>query len=224
MHLGSQITDLKPFADAFAVLRELAGQLKDDGMAIEFINFGGGLGVPYKDDDPVPPHPDEYARTVLDAATDLNCRLLFEPGRMIAANAGILVTKVLYTKTGAARKFTIVDAGMNDLVRPTLYDAWHELWPVREELKDTPKQVSDVVGPVCETGDFLALGREIPNFSQGDLVAVMTAGAYGAVQSSAYNTRLLIPEVLVRGGDYAVIRPRPSYDDVLGLDHIPDWL
>jgi diaminopimelate decarboxylase len=224
MHIGSQITDLKPFGDAFALLRDLAGQLKEDGLTLEFINFGGGLGVPYKADDPLPPHPDEYAKTVLDAARDLDVKLLFEPGRMIAANAGILVTRVLYTKTGAAKSFTVVDAGMNDLIRPTLYEAWHDIIPVDEALRDAPAQTTDIVGPVCETGDYLALDRKLPEYSAGDLMAVLTAGAYGAVQSSTYNTRLLIPEVLVKGNQYALIRPRPTFDDMLGRDKIPDWL
>ncbi len=224
MHIGSQITDLKPFADAFALLRGLAGQLKEDGLNLEFINFGGGLGVPYKTDDPLPPHPDDYAKTVLDAAQDLGVKLLFEPGRMIAANAGILVTKVLYTKTGATKSFTVVDAGMNDLIRPTLYEAWHDIIPVDEALRDAPARTTDIVGPVCETGDYLALDRELPEYSAGDLMAVLTAGAYGAVQSSSYNTRLLIPEVLVKGDQYALIRPRPTFDEMLRRDKIPDWL
>lgn len=224
MHIGSQITDLTPFADAFALIRELAADLKGDGQKIEFINFGGGLGVPYKDDDPVPPHPDAYAKTVLEAAKDLDCRLLFEPGRMIAANAGILVARVLYVKEGANKNFTVVDAAMNDLIRPTLYDAWHEIWPVREAPRDTAPEVSDVVGPVCETGDYLAHDRALPPLTEGDLLAVMTAGAYGAVQSSTYNTRPLVPEVLVKGNAWAAIRPRPSYDALLGMDRIPDWL
>lgn len=224
MHIGSQITDLKPFADAFALLRQLAGQLGDDGISLEFVNFGGGLGVPYKDDDPEPPLPSDYAKTVLGAARDLGVKLLFEPGRMIAANAGILVTKVLYVKEGAKTTFTIVDAAMNDLIRPTLYEAWHEIKPVSEALAAAPRRNTDVVGPVCETGDYLALGRDLPAFSSGELVAVMTAGAYGAVQSSTYNTRPLIAETMVNGADYAVIRERPSYEQMLGLDRIPDWL
>lgn len=223
MHIGSQITDLKPFGDAFALIRQLAAQLKEDGSALEFINFGGGLGVPYKASDPEPPLPSDYARTVLTAAKDLNVKLLFEPGRMIAANAGILVTRVIYDKTGAKTAFTIVDAAMNDLIRPTLYEAWHEIWPVSEAAQNNPRRITDVVGPVCETGDYLALGRELPEASEGDLLAVMTAGAYGAVQSSTYNTRPLIPEVMVRGSDYAVVRRRPSYDDILDLETIPDW-
>jgi len=224
MHIGSQITDLKPFGDAFALLRQLASELKDNGIKLEFINFGGGLGVPYKASDPEPPLPSDYAKMVLAAAKDLNVKLLFEPGRMIAANAGILVTRVVYDKQGAKTAFTIVDAAMNDLIRPTLYEAWHEIWPVEEALNERPRRSTDVVGPVCETGDYLALGRDLPAFSEGDLMAVMTAGAYGAVQSSTYNTRPLIPEVMVRGSDYSVIRPRPAYADMLDLDRIPDWL
>ncbi len=224
MHIGSQITDLTPFGDAFALLRDLAGQLREDGHSIEFINFGGGLGVPYRGDNDVPPHPDDYARTVRAAAKDLNVRLLFEPGRMIAANAGILVTRVLYTKKGANKTFTVVDAAMNDLIRPTLYEAWHEMWPVREELRKESPQTTDVVGPVCETGDYLALDRALPPFHEGDLMAVMTAGAYGAVQSSTYNTRPLIPEVMVSGDGFAIVRPRPSFEELLGLDRIPEWL
>ena len=206
------------------LLRELAGELREDGHTLEFINFGGGLGIPYKSGDPEPPHPDDYARTVRSALDDLECRLVFEPGRMIAGNAGILVTRVIYQKQGADRRFTIVDAAMNDLIRPTLYDAHHDIWPVEESLCGAPCQTTDVVGPVCETGDYLALGRDLPAFGEGDLMAVLTAGAYGAVQSSTYNTRPLVPEVLVRDEDYAVVRPRPSYDDMLKLDRIPDWL
>ncbi len=224
MHIGSQITDLKPFGDAFALLRELAGQLREDGHELEFINFGGGLGVPYRGDEDIPPHPDEYAKIVLAAAQGLNVRLLFEPGRMIAANAGILVARVLYTKAGANKTFIIIDAAMNDLLRPTLYEAWHEIWPLREALKELPVVTTDVVGPVCETGDYLALEHALPPFGAGDLMAVMTAGAYGAVLSSTYNTRPLIPEVMVKDGQYAVIRPRPSYEELLARDFVPDWL
>ncbi|MEM8743948.1 MAG: diaminopimelate decarboxylase, partial [Pseudomonadota bacterium] len=223
MHIGSQITDLKPFSDAFALLRDLAGQLGEDGIGLEFINFGGGLGVPYRGTNDVPPHPDEYAAVVLGAAKDLDCKLVFEPGRMIAANAGILVSRVLYVKDGADKSFTIVDAGMNDLIRPTLYDAYHDIWPVAEALREAPPQATDVVGPVCETGDYLALDRKLPPFSPGDLMTIMTAGAYGAVQSSTYNTRLLVPEVLVKGGDYQVVRARPAYEDLIGREKLPDW-
>jgi diaminopimelate decarboxylase len=224
MHIGSQITDLAPFADAFALLRQLAAQLREDGLELAFVNFGGGLGIPYHPDAPSPPHPEDYAEIVRGALDDLGCRLVFEPGRMIAGNAGILVTRVIYTKQGEKRRFLIVDAGMNDLVRPTLYEAYHDIWPVEESLRETPRAASDVVGPVCETGDYLAQARDLPVFGAGALMAVMTAGAYGAVQSGTYNTRLLVPEVLVKGDDYAVVRPRPSFDDLLGLDRFPPWL
>jgi len=224
MHIGSQITDLEPFANALALMRQLTLSLREDGHDIEFINFGGGLGVPYRGDDDVPPHPDAYAAKVTGALGDLGCKLLFEPGRMIAGNSGILVASVLYIKTGADRRFVIVDAAMNDLIRPTLYEAYHDIWPVEERLRDAPKDPADVVGPVCETGDYLALGRALPPLKEGDLIAVMTAGAYGAVQANGYNTRPLVPEVLVRDTDYAVVRPRPSYEAILGLDRIPDWL
>ncbi len=224
MHIGSQITDLAPFAQAFALLRQLADQLKEDGLAIEFINFGGGLGIPYRGEEDVPPHPDAYAKTVRAAAADMNVRLLFEPGRMIAGNAGILVARVLYVKRGADKVFTILDAGMNDLIRPTLYDAFHDIWPVDAARRAGPAVVTDVVGPVCETGDFFAHARALPELKEGDLVAIMTAGAYGAVQSSTYNSRLLVPEVLVDGPRWAVTRPRPGYDAMLAAERLPGWL
>jgi diaminopimelate decarboxylase len=198
--------------------------LHEDGHRISFINFGGGLGIPYRGDEDVPPLPKDYARTVRAAADGLGCRLLFEPGRMIAGNAGILVTRVLYVKQGAAKTFTVVDAGMNDLVRPTLYDAYHEIWPVKEARRSAPTIVTDVVGPVCETGDYLALARPLPELQAGDLLAIMTAGAYGAVQASTYNTRPLVPEVLVRGSRHAVTRIRPTYEDMLAAERLPDWL
>lgn len=224
MHIGSQITDLSPFRAAFRLLRDLVGELRGDGLAIEFVNFGGGLGIPYRGDEAAPPHPDDYAAIVREEMKGLDCRLVFEPGRMIAGNAGILVSRVLYIKHGASKRFTIVDAAMNDLVRPTLYDAWHDIWPVEEARGRDPVAATDVVGPVCETGDYLALGRELPELRQDDLIAVLTAGAYGAVQSSAYNSRLLVPEVMVRGGDYAVIRPRPTYEAMLAAETMPAWL
>jgi len=223
MHIGSQITDLAPFRDAFLLMRDLALELRRAGHAIHHLDIGGGLGVPYRGSNDVPPHPDEYARLVKETLGDLDATIYLEPGRMIAGNAGILVTRVLYAKDGAGRRFTIVDAAMNDLIRPTLYEAYHEVWPV-DGSRAGPLVLQDIVGPVCETGDYLALERELPAFAEGDLLAVMTAGAYGAVMSSTYNTRPLVPEVLVRGGDYAVVRPRPSYDDLIGLDRLPPWL
>jgi diaminopimelate decarboxylase len=224
MHIGSQITDLAPFRNAFALLKELVGSLRAEGFAIEFVNLGGGLGIPYRSDQPAPPLPEDYARLVAEEVGPLGVRLLFEPGRMIAGNAGILVSRVLYVKHGASKTFTIVDAAMNDLMRPTLYEAYHEILPVMEPEPGTPMVVTDVAGPVCETGDYLALARTLPKFNAGDLISVMTAGAYGAVLASEYNSRLLVPEVLVAGNRYSVTRPRPSYDDMLAKERLPNWL
>jgi len=224
MHIGSQITDLAPFRDAFRLMRDLALDLRGAGIAIHHLDIGGGLGVPYRGSNDVPPHPDEYAALVKEALGDLGARIYLEPGRMIAGNAGILVTRVQYVKAGAGKRFTIVDGAMNDLLRPTLYEAYHEVWPVLESRLAGPRVLQDIVGPVCETGDYLAIERELPAFEPFELLAVMTAGAYGAVMSSTYNTRLLVPEVLVDGNSFAVVRPRPSYDDLIGLDRLPPWL
>jgi diaminopimelate decarboxylase len=224
MHIGSQITELEPFRNAFALLHELVASLRGEGYKIDFVNLGGGLGIPYRSDQPEPPRPEDYARLVAEQVGGLGVRLLFEPGRMIAGNAGILVTRVLYVKRGASKIFTIVDAGMNDLIRPTLYDAYHEILTVSEADPDMPRAVTDVSGPVCETGDYLALSRELPELKAGDLIAVMTAGAYGAVLASEYNSRLLVPEVLVSGSRYAITRPRPGYDAMLAREQLPDWL
>jgi diaminopimelate decarboxylase len=224
MHIGSQITELAPFRNAFALLHELVARLRAEGCGIDFVNLGGGLGIPYRSEQPAPPLPEDYARLVAEEVGGLGLRLLFEPGRMIAGNAGILVARVLYVKRGASKTFTIVDAGMNDLMRPTLYEAYHEILPVLEPKPGTPKAVTDVAGPVCETGDYLALARTLPELRPGDLISVMTAGAYGAVLASEYNSRLLVPEVLVSGKDYCVTRPRPSYKDMLARERLPDWL
>jgi len=224
MHIGSQITDLAPFRNAFALLKELVEDLRANGFVIDFVNLGGGLGVPYRSDEPAPPLPAEYGKLVRDALGDLYCKLLFEPGRLIAANAGVLVSRVLYVKHGEPKTFTIVDAAMNDLLRPTLYEAYHEIWPVAEPTPNAALTTGDVVGPVCETGDYLALDRALPELKACDLIAVMTAGAYGAVLASQYNSRLLVPEVLVAGGHYTVTRPRPSYGDMLAAERLPDWL
>jgi len=224
MHIGSQITDLAPFRNAFALLHELIGMLRTQGFAISFVNLGGGLGIPYRNDQPAPPLPDDYARLVKEEVGGLGVRLLFEPGRMIAGNAGVLVSRVLYIKRGDAKTFTIVDAAMNDLMRPTLYEAYHEILPVVEPAAGTPIVVTDVAGPVCETGDYLALARPLPELRAGDLISVMTAGAYGAVLASEYNSRLLVPEVLVAGNKYSVTRQRPSYDDMLAKERLPNWL
>jgi diaminopimelate decarboxylase len=224
MHIGSQITDLAPFRNAFALLKELVDELRANSFAIDFVNLGGGLGVPYRSDEPAPPLPAEYGKLVRETVGDLGCKLLFEPGRLIAANAGILVSRVLYVKRGEPKTFTIVDAAMNDLIRPTLYEVYHEIWPVAEPTPGAVTITTDVVGPVCETGDYLALDRALPELCSGDLIAVMTAGAYGAVLASQYNSRLLVPEVLVAGNRYAVTRPRPSYGDMLAAERLPDWL
>ncbi|HSH63667.1 MAG TPA: diaminopimelate decarboxylase [Methyloceanibacter sp.] len=224
MHIGSQITELDPFRNAFALLNELVRTLRAAGFAIDFVNLGGGLGVPYRSDQPAPPLPADYARLVHEAVGDLGVRLLFEPGRMIAGNAGILISRVLYVKRGASKTFTIVDAAMNDLMRPTLYEAYHEILPVAEPAPGTPVAITDVVGPVCETGDYLALARALPELHAGDLISVMTAGAYGAALASEYNSRPLAPEVLVNGSQYCVTRARPTYDDMLAVERLPDWL
>jgi diaminopimelate decarboxylase len=224
MHIGSQITDLDPFRNAFALLKELVERLRQEGFAIDFVNLGGGLGIPYRNDQPPPPSPVDYANLVKQAVGALGMRLVFEPGRMIAGNAGILVSRVLYVKGGASKNFTIVDAAMNDLIRPTLYDAHHEILRVAAPEQVARAVVTDIVGPVCETGDYLALARALPELKAGDLISVMTAGAYGAVLASEYNSRLLVPEVLVSGNRYCVTRPRPSYGDMLAKERLPEWL
>ena len=224
MHIGSQITELSPFGDAFALLSDFVRMLRGDGHTISHVDLGGGLGIPYRDDNEPPPDPSAYAEVVKRATRGLDCKLIFEPGRLIVGNAGILVTRVLYLKRGGAKTFVIVDAGMNDLIRPTLYEAHHEIQPVIEPSSDARHLTADVVGPVCESGDFLALGRDIAEARPGDLLAVMTAGAYGAVQAGTYNTRPLIPEVLVRDGEWALVRPRLDADQLIRLDKLPPWL
>jgi diaminopimelate decarboxylase len=223
MHIGSQITDLEPFDDAFALLSGFVQVLRADGHVISHVDLGGGLGIPYRADDQ-PPHPDAYAAIVKRATRDLGCTLIFEPGRLLVGNAGILVTRVLYLKRGEAKNFVIVDAGMNDLIRPTLYDAHHEIRPVLEAVQGSARIVADVVGPVCESGDFLALDRDMPAPAPGDLIAVMSAGAYGAVQAGTYNTRALVPEALVREAEWALVRPRVEVSTLIDLDRLPAWL
>jgi diaminopimelate decarboxylase len=223
MHIGSQITDLAPFGDAFGLLSEFVRTLRGDGHTISHVDLGGGLGIPYREDNEPPPHPDAYAAIVKRATRDLGCMLIFEPGRLIVGNAGILVTRVLYLKRGETKSFVIVDAAMNDLIRPTLYEAHHDIRPVREAGPSVPRIVADVVGPVCESGDFLALERDLPEPQAGDLLAVMSAGAYGAVQAGTYNTRPLVPEVLVREGEWALVRPRLEAEALIGLDRLPPW-
>ncbi len=224
MHIGSQITDLQPFDDAFSLLRDFVGELRSDGHEIDHLDLGGGLGIPYREiDDPESYHPDRYAAIVRRHFGNLGCKLVFEPGRLLVGNAGILVTQVIYLKEGEEKSFVIVDAAMNDLVRPTLYDAHHDIKPVT--LSATADIITaDVVGPVCESGDFLAQARQLGRPEPGDLLAVMSAGAYGAVQAGTYNSRLLVPEILVNGSAWAAVRPRASYEELINLDRIPSWL
>jgi diaminopimelate decarboxylase len=224
MHIGSQIVDLQPFDDAFALLADFVRVLRADGHAIDHVDLGGGLGIPYRRDNQPPPNPEAYAEIVRRRTKMLGCAVVLEPGRLIVGNAGVLVTSVLYVKNGPGKTFVIVDAAMNDLIRPTLYDAHHEILPVMEAAPSARRLKVDVVGPICESGDYLAQNREIAEVAAGDLLAVMSAGAYGAVQSGTYNSRLLIAEVLVNGADYAIVRARPSYEDLIGLDKIPPWL
>jgi diaminopimelate decarboxylase len=224
MHIGSQITELDPFSDAFTLLGDFVRVLRADGHTIRHVDLGGGLGIPYREDNEPPPDPNAYAVVVKRATRDLNCQLIFEPGRLIVGNAGILVTRVLYLKRGEAKTFVIVDAGMNDLVRPTLYDAHHDIRPILEPAIGARRVVADVVGPVCESGDFLALDRSIVEPKPGDLLAIMTAGAYGAVEAGTYNTRALVPEVLVRKDEWALVRPRVTAEQLIALDRMPAWL
>lgn len=222
MHIGSQITALGPFELAFQSLRELIEELRADGHTIARADLGGGLGIPYDPDQTAPPLPVDYARMIERIVHKLDLRLIFEPGRMIVGNAGILVARVLYVKQGQRRPFIVLDAAMNDLLRPALYDAWHEIVPVRASTAEPIE--ADIVGPVCETGDTFATARPIAPVGQGDLVVIFSAGAYGAAQASAYNSRLLVPEVLVKGGEFAVVRPRPSYEEMLAQERIAAWL
>jgi diaminopimelate decarboxylase len=223
MHIGSQIVELSPFDNATALMAELARDLRAAGHTIEHLDLGGGLGIPYQTNNTPPPVPSEYAEVVKKHTKGLGAKLVFEVGRMIVGNAGILVSRVIYWKQGEAKNFLIVDAAMNDLIRPTLYEAYHEIMPVKEPAPNAAWVTADVVGPVCESGDYLALGRRLPEMKEGDLVAVMTAGAYGAVQASTYNTRPLITEVLVREGEYALVRPRFDTAAIIGLDKMAPW-
>jgi diaminopimelate decarboxylase len=221
MHIGSQITDMAPFDNAYRLMADLVRALRADGHNIRHVDVGGGLGIPYHADADVPPLPTDYAAIVKRHLAPLGAEIVLEPGRLIVGNAGILVTRVEYVKEGD-KTFVIVDAAMNDLIRPTLYEAHHDIQPVRHS--NLPPVTADVVGPVCETGDYLALGRRMPGVKEGDLLAVMSAGAYGAVMASTYNSRPLVPEVLVDGSRWHVIRPRKAIDDLIALDSVPDWL
>ncbi|WP_137388283.1 diaminopimelate decarboxylase [Rhodoligotrophos defluvii] len=222
MHIGSQITSLEPFEKATILIGQLVQRLRAAGHRIQHVDLGGGLGIPYKDNEPAPPSPAEYAAMAKRLLAHLDCKLILEPGRLIAGNAGILATSVLFVKHGDAKSFVIVDAAMNDLIRPTLYDAYHEIRRV-DARRSAEERMVDVVGPVCESGDFLAQNRRLPEVERGDLLVLMTTGAYGAVQAGTYNTRRLIPEVLVSGGEFAVVRRRPSYDEIIGLDAFAPW-
>jgi len=223
MHIGSQITELAPFENAFALLTDFVLTLRADGHGISHIDLGGGLGIAYRDEGEPPPDDLVYAEIVKRATRNLECTLVLEPGRIIVGNAGILVTRVIHLKRGESRTFVIVDAGMNDLIRPTLYEAHHDIRPVRMQQGGNRIPV-DVVGPVCESGDFFALDRELAPAQAGDLLAIMTAGAYGAAQAGTYNTRPLIPEVLVRKGEWALVRPRLQVEELIALDRLAPWL
>ncbi len=222
VHIGSQLTALAPFEHAFARVVELVRALRADGFMLERLDLGGGLGIRYRDE--VPPAIEDYAALALRLSDGMGLSLAVEPGRVIVGNAGVLLARVLHIKDGATRRFVVIDAAMNDLLRPALYDAWHDIVPVTAPAKGTVLAPADVVGPVCETGDSFAAGRALPPLAPGDLVALLSAGAYGASMSSEYNTRPLVPEVLVRGGEYAVIRERPSYESILAQDRLPRWL
>ena len=222
IHIGSQITELTPFRNAFTKVADLLEKLTDAGHNITTLDLGGGLGIPYGPEDAPPPSPEDYANLIDEIFGDSGCRIFLEPGRLIAGNAGILVTSVIRTKKGEAKNFIIVDAAMTELMRPTLYGAYHDIQPVitNSNIQD----VWDVVGPVCETGDFLGSDRSLPEPQKGDLLAIFTCGAYGASLGSSYNTRLSAPEVLVDNEKFEIIRARPQYDDILALEKVPDWL
>ena len=224
VHIGSQITDLEPFEIAFTRVGELIAQLRADGHTITRLDMGGGLGVPYENNNTPPPDPAAYGAMVTRVTRDFGCKLSFEPGRLIAANAGVLVSRVIYVKRGDAKTFLIIDAGMNDLVRPAMYDAWHEIVAVSEPAPGSPRPKYDVVGPVCETSDLFASGRALPELKSGDLVAILSAGAYGAVMAGDYNARPRAAEVLVAGEQWGIVRPRESHADLVAKDRIPDWL
>jgi len=224
VHIGSQLTELAPFADAFARVAALVGALRAQGHAIRRIDLGGGLGIPYVRSNEAPPLPFDYGAMVREAVGGLGAEIVIEPGRLIAGNAGLLVASVIYLKRGEGRDFLILDAAMNDLVRPAMYDAWHDIVPGTEPAADAPLAPFDVVGPVCETGDTFARARMLPPLAAGDLVAFRSAGAYGAAMASEYNARPLVPEVLVAQNRFDVVRSRPTYDEMLARERIPDWL
>lgn len=222
VHIGSQITSLTPYRAAFARVVEMARSLREDGVPIRRIDFGGGLGITYRDE--APPRVADYVGVIAEAVRDLPCEVVVEPGRRIAGPAGVLLARVVRVKRTADRTFIVLDTAMNDLVRPAMYEAWHPILPVEAAEADTPRETVDVVGPICESTDMFAAQRELPRLLEGDLVAFGAAGAYGAAMSSEYNSRLLVPEVLVREGAWSVVRRRPTFDDMLAQDTIPDWV
>jgi len=224
VHIGSQLTELAPFEAAYIKVAELTGVLRAEGHDIRRLDLGGGLGIPYTRSNEAPPLPTDYGAMIKRTVGHLGCEIEIEPGRLIAGNAGLLVSRVIYVKSGEGRDFLILDAAMNDLIRPAMYDAWHDIVPVQESAPGVEAQPFDIVGPVCESGDTFARGRPMPPLAEGDLVAFRSAGAYGAVMASEYNTRPLVPEVLVRGDHVAVIRARPTFDEILNRDTIPEWL
>ncbi|MCC6520327.1 MAG: diaminopimelate decarboxylase, partial [Tabrizicola sp.] len=224
VHIGSQLTELEPFEQAYLKVADLTHRLRSEGHSITRLDLGGGLGIPYTRSNDAPPLPTDYGALIKRTVGDLGCEIEIEPGRLISGNAGLLIASVIYVKNGEGRDFLILDAAMNDLVRPSMYGAHHDILAVAEPPVASPTQEFDVVGPVCETGDTFAKDRDLPLVGEGDLVAFRSAGAYGAVMASEYNTRPLIPEVLVNGDHFAVIRARPSFDEILNRDTIPPWL
>jgi diaminopimelate decarboxylase len=224
VHIGSQLVDLAPFEQAYLKVAELTEQLRADGHDIRRLDLGGGLGIPYARSNQAPPLPSEYGALIKKCVGHLGCEVEIEPGRLIVGNAGVLVSQVIYVKSGEGRDFLILDAAMNDLIRPAMYDAYHDIVPLREPDAAVEQQPYDIVGPVCESGDTFAKQRMMPPLDAGDLVAFRSAGAYGAVMSSEYNTRPMIPEVLVNSDQFAVIRSRPTFDEMINRDTIPEWL
>jgi diaminopimelate decarboxylase len=222
VHIGSQLVELEPYRRAFRRVAELVRELRTLGLAVSRVDLGGGIGIRYRSENPL--EPASYARLARKTFGSLGLEMTIEPGRVLVGEAGLLVARVVYVKEGAAKRFVIIDAAMNDLIRPALYEAWHDVVPIRLAAADAPLAAANIVGPICETTDTFACDRELPPLEEGDLVAFTAAGAYGAVMSSTYNSRLLVPEVLVAGDRFAVIRPRPSYNDMLSLDTVPDWL
>ena len=224
VHIGSQLTDLEPFRLAYKKVAELTKVLRQDGHNIRRLDLGGGLGIPYESSNQSPPLPEDYAKVIHETVGDLDCEIEIEPGRLLTGNAGLMVSSVIYNKSGEGRDFMIVDAAMNDLIRPALYEAYHEIIPVIESTENSETQDYDIVGPVCETGDTFANKRALTPVADGEMVAFRSAGAYGAVMASEYNTRPLIPEVLVYGDQFSIIRDRPSIEAIIKRDIIPDWL